>query len=45
MQLYGTKLAAPYSGLAIAGDACLQYVIGARAPTLVEDDMGCLMNA
>jgi hypothetical protein len=45
MLLYSAKLATPYSGLAIAGDSCLQHVIRARAPALVVDDMGCLVNA
>lgn len=43
--LYSAKLAAPYSSLAIAGDSCFEHVIGTRAPALVVDDMGCLVNA
>lgn len=45
MLLYSSKLATPYPGLAIAGDSCLQNVIGARAPAFVVDDVGCLVNA
>lgn len=45
MLLYSAKLAAPYSGSAIAGDSRLQHVIRARSPALVVNHMGGLVDA